>query len=179
MNCDAVGAIAGIMGSIAVISTLFYLALQVKHARDQIRTSVRESRNSAYRELHFAAIQSPQLAHVIGKAHAGWTPSIETEQQFYEAAEFTIEDQIIWASYMRIAWTYFRESIRSIPDLIPSQREEIDREIIANYSLGPAKLYLDTMSSLDSQALKYVRELIASNKKSTYGLQSSIHHPDV
>ena len=73
MNWDAVGAIAEILGSITVISTLFYLALQVKHARDQIRTSVRESRNTAARELQLSVIQNPQLVRVMGKAHAGWT----------------------------------------------------------------------------------------------------------
>jgi hypothetical protein len=128
--------------------------------------------------LLFATIQNPQLVRVIGKAYAGWTPSIETEEQFYEAAEFTIEDQVIWASYMRVMWSHFRESIRSIPDLMPAQREEIDREINANYSIGPAKLYLDTMSSIDSQALKYVRELIASNEHSIGALRSSVHHPE-
>ena len=151
----------------------------MKHARDQIRTYVRESRNSAYRELHLAAIQNPQLVRVMGKGYAGWTPGIESEEQFYEAAEFTIEDQIICASYVRVAWSHFRESIRSIPDLMPSYREEIDREIIGNYSIGPRKLYLDTMSSIDSQALKYVCELVASNENLTDALQSSVHHPEV
>lgn len=179
MNWEAVGAIAEILGSITVISTLFYLALQVRHARDQIRTSIRESRNTAHRELQFAAIQNPQLVRVIGKAHASWTPGVESEEQFYAAANFTIEDQIIWTSYMRVAWSYFRESIRYIPDLMPSQREELHREITANYSIGPGKLYFDSMSAIDSQALKYVRELIASNDNSTEGLRSSIHHPNV
>ena len=178
MNWDAVGAIAEILGSITVISTLFYLALQVKHARDQIRTSVRESRNTAARELQLSVIQNPQLVRVMGKAYAGWTTDIGSEEQFYEAAEFTFEDQIIWASYMRVAWTYFRESIRHIPELMPSQLEELHREIMANYSKGPGKLYLDSMSAIDSQALKYVRELVFSNENSIDGLRSSVHHPE-
>jgi hypothetical protein len=179
MNWEAVGAVAEIMGSLTVISTLFYLALQVKHARDQISTSVRESRNAMLRELHFAAIQNPQLARVIGKATVAWNLRIESEKQFYEAAEFSIEDQVIWVAYMRAYWSYVRIAVGSIPDLTPSQREEVDREITAIYSKGPGKLYFDSMSAIDSSALKYVRELMASKDNLLGALRSSLFSPDI
>ncbi|MCB1690070.1 MAG: hypothetical protein KDI33_16360 [Halioglobus sp.] len=179
MNWDAVGAVAEVVGSISVISTLFYLALQVRHARDQIRTSVRENRNATLRALQLAVVQTPELSRLMGKALSCWTPAIESEAQFYEAAEFTAEDQIIWVSYMRAYWSYAREAIGSIPDLTPAQRQEVDREIAAIYSIGPGKLYFESMSLIDSPALQYVRELIDSNRNSLGELRSSYHHPDM
>ena len=177
MNWEAVGAIAEVLGSLTVISTLFYLALQVRHAHDQIRMSVRQSRIATLRDLQLAVVESPELTRVVSKAFVGWTPAIESEKQFYEAAEFTIEDQIIWANYMRVYWSYHREAIGSIPDLTPAQQKEVDREITAIYTAGPGRLYFDSMSSLDSPALQYVRELLASNKNSMGGLRASYFRP--
>ena len=179
MNWEAIGAVAEIMGSLAVIATLFYLALQVRHARDQIRTSVRESRNASLRELQLAVVQTPELTCVIGKALAGWTPGIESEEQFYEVADFTMEDRVIWVAYMRVYWSYVREAANSIPDLTPSQQQEVNREITALYAVGPGRLYFDSMSAIDSPALQYVRKLIASNDNSVGALRSSHFNPDV
>ena len=179
MNWEAVGAVAEVLGSLTVISTLFYLALQVRHARDQIRTSVRENRNATLHALHLAVVQTPELTRVIGKTLGGWAPAIESEERFYEAAGFTREEQVIWVSYMRAYWSYVREAVGSIPDLTPSQRQEVDREITAIYTVGPGKLYFESMSALDSPALKYVRELIASNNNSVGGLRSSVYRTDV
>jgi hypothetical protein len=143
-----------------------------------VRPSVRENRNAALRELQLAVVQTPELTRLMGKALVGWTPAIESEERFYEAAEFTIEDQMIWVSYMRVYWSYAREAVGSIPDLTPSQWQEVDREITAIYTMGPGKLYFDSMSSIDSPALQYVRELIVSNNNSTGTLRSSYYRPD-
>ena len=43
MNWDAVGAVAEIMGSIAVIGTIFYLAVQVGHAAAVAKATTQQS----------------------------------------------------------------------------------------------------------------------------------------
>jgi hypothetical protein len=180
MNWDAVGAVAEILGSLTVIATLFYLALQVRHARDQIRTSTRETRHTRLGELFLAPTQSPELTRVIGKGIEGWTKDIETEEQFFESAKFTIEDRILYQSYQRAWWYYVREAVATRHDLTPSQLQEVNREIIALYSSrGPGSVYLSSMSSIDTPALKYVRELISSNDNSTGALRSSLFSPEV
>ena len=42
MNWDAVGALGEVLGSIAVFLTL-YLAVRVRHARDQVRHSISQN----------------------------------------------------------------------------------------------------------------------------------------
>ena len=44
MNWDGVGAVGEALGSIAVFVTLGYLAIQVRHARDDVRRSVSTAR---------------------------------------------------------------------------------------------------------------------------------------
>jgi len=41
MNWDAIAAIGRMLGSVAVLLTLAYLAVQVKHARGELRRSIR------------------------------------------------------------------------------------------------------------------------------------------
>ena len=43
MNWDAIGALGEVLGSIAVFLTLGYLAIQVRHARDQVRHSISQN----------------------------------------------------------------------------------------------------------------------------------------
>ena len=44
MNWDAIGAIGEILGAIAVVATLFYLAVQIRYARIATVDRNRESR---------------------------------------------------------------------------------------------------------------------------------------
>lgn len=167
MNWDAVGAVAEILGSLTVIATLFYLALQVRHTRDQIQNSTREARFARLGELFLAPTQSPELARVVARGLEGWRQGIETEKQFFESAKFTIAEQIIFQNYQRAWWSYVREAVATRHDLTSSQLQEVHREVIALYSSGFGSLYLSSMSSIDSPAVRYVRELIDSNRTST------------
>ena len=51
MNWDAIAAISQAFGTIAVIVTLIYIALQVRRSRQQASRSLSQGRNEALREL--------------------------------------------------------------------------------------------------------------------------------
>jgi len=167
MNWEAVGSIAEAIGATAVLVTLIYLATQVRHARDQISRSARQVRDATLRDLYLATAQSPELARVVGKATDGWTPDIESEEQLFKVAEFTSEERIIWRNYNRAWWSYFGEAVANRQDLTPSQLQEVDRGIVLTYSGSPAATYFNSMSAIDSPTVRYVREIIESNGKST------------
>jgi len=48
MEWDAVGAIGEVLGSVAVLVTLGYLAVQVKHARAETRRALSQGRSEAH-----------------------------------------------------------------------------------------------------------------------------------
>ena len=60
MNWDEVGAIGQMLGSIAVFLTLGYLAVQVRHARDEVTRSILLTRAEMVRH------QSMTLATDVG-----------------------------------------------------------------------------------------------------------------
>ena len=71
MNWDAVGAIAESLGAVAVLATLVYLSVQVRHARAEQRNATLESRTDALREMHLSVATSPSLAAAFVKAEEG------------------------------------------------------------------------------------------------------------
>ncbi|MGR8949725.1 MAG: hypothetical protein ACU84Q_16910 [Gammaproteobacteria bacterium] len=51
MNWDAVGALAELLGAIAVIATLFYLAIQIRENSQMMRSTIREQRFASNQDL--------------------------------------------------------------------------------------------------------------------------------
>ena len=73
MNWDAIGAIGEILGALAVVGTLLYLALQMKQVRKGMHLQSYRDVNELLNDLHNATMTSPDLAKVLVKA------GIETE----------------------------------------------------------------------------------------------------
>src|SRR5262245_51448818 len=57
------------LGSIAVLVTIVYLAIQVRHARAQLVRSERQIRFSSLREVFLAQATNPELAAAMHKAN--------------------------------------------------------------------------------------------------------------
>jgi len=53
MNWDAIGAIGQMLGSIAVLVTLIYLGVQLRHVRAETRRSMNQGRAAAVFVGHF------------------------------------------------------------------------------------------------------------------------------
>jgi hypothetical protein len=79
MNWDAIGAIGEILGALAVLVTLFYLALQVRH-------HTRATKRTAFQELmnYYGSISdylsTPEGAELIGKSRHGLENLDETDR---------------------------------------------------------------------------------------------------
>ena len=79
MDWDAIGAIGEIVGAVAVVASLVYLATQ-------IRTQIRESRLAASRELTanlietYSALQTPQMADIWARGSKNYDALTESEK---------------------------------------------------------------------------------------------------
>lgn len=81
MTFQELGALGEILGGIAVIATLFYLSIQVKHVRNETkRTSLIEA-NRVYNDIFIGAMSSPELARVYSKAAKEYM-SLTPEEKF-------------------------------------------------------------------------------------------------
>ena len=71
MNWEAVGVIAEIVGSLTVIATLFYLALQVRHAAAVAKATAQQSAAQMSIETVVASLDSQILSSASMKATIG------------------------------------------------------------------------------------------------------------
>ena len=70
MNWDAVGAVGEILGAIAVVLTLGYLARQVHFARETAADTNRLNRANGVTEMLLAGVTNSELLSSVAKSHA-------------------------------------------------------------------------------------------------------------
>ena len=80
MNWDAVGALGEVLGAIAVIATLLYLAIQTKHARLVVENTANLGTIEGHSRFRQALITDPNLTDLLAKANSG-TDLTEGEAQ--------------------------------------------------------------------------------------------------
>jgi hypothetical protein len=124
MNWEAVGAVGEILGAIAVLVTLIYLATQIK----QHTLATRAVTNSAYaeaaREFNMAIANSPELA----RAMANWPEN---------PADATPEDQVLVLSLWRAVFHIWANVYRQYRDgTLDSAIMTALRKEISTYSMG-------------------------------------------
>ena len=66
MNWDAIGAVADAIAAVAVVVTLIYLAIQLKHSSRSQEAAAIESSFSARTQMALSAAQSGELSAAIG-----------------------------------------------------------------------------------------------------------------
>jgi hypothetical protein len=64
MNWDALGAIAELLGAIAVVATLAYLSVQLRQNTASVRTSSAAAHSEAMRSLNIAVAQDAELVRL-------------------------------------------------------------------------------------------------------------------
>ena len=99
MNWDAIGAIGEIIGAIAVVATLFYLAVQVRETRKEAKLAAAQAQRSAVqanRELRINMFlserDSPYIPAIRIKADAG--------------QDLTEEEKLRLARHVSAMWAY-------------------------------------------------------------------------
>ncbi len=68
MNWDAIGAIGEIVGALAVLVTLIYLAVQIRHAKKQIELNGIQERARFVVDVMMPVAADPSLASIMMKA---------------------------------------------------------------------------------------------------------------
>jgi hypothetical protein len=68
MNWDAIGAIGEIVGALAVLVTLIYLAVQIRHAKKQIELNGIQERARFVVDVMMPIAADPSLASIMMKA---------------------------------------------------------------------------------------------------------------
>ena len=67
MNWEAITAIGQLIGAIAVLITLIYLAIQMKQNTSAVATSTYESTMTGFNDINIVVASTPELASIINR----------------------------------------------------------------------------------------------------------------
>ena len=113
MNWDAVGAVAEILGSLTVIGTIFYLAIQVGHATAVAKATTQQSTAQMSADVMALTLDSQILSSASRKATVGeelnpdelsnytrwvWVRMRVTENAYYQYRQGLLEPEA-WRGY--------------------------------------------------------------------------------
>ena len=109
MNWDALGAVGEIAGAIAVVITLFYLAVQTKRNTAAVSTESARAAETAMSEFNRDLARDPELLKVIIKSY-------ESDGTDYTSEEWYQFTQLgrAWLHLMQMQ--YIQHTLGSIPD---------------------------------------------------------------
>lgn len=99
MNWDAIGAIGEIVGAVAVVATLFYLAVQVRETRKDARLSAIQAQRSAVQANRELRIQM-----FLSERDSPYIPAIRIKADRGE--ELSEEEHLRLARHVSAMWAY-------------------------------------------------------------------------
>ena len=163
MNWEEVGAIGQVLGSIAVFVTLGYLAIQVKHSRQDARRALSQGRGEANRDV--LALQCDERinrlfdkANVVLGAPPSTFASALMEQVGLTSEEATL---LYWLELTR--WNYRLQIIPNADELSPMERAHFDGSIRTGYGrVGVSQLFYERIKlAAHPDAVRYIDNLLA------------------
>lgn len=164
MNWDAIGALGEVLGSIAVFLTLGYLAVQVRHAREQVRHSISQNSTGGNRDLFLARASDERLLGLNVKVNSalGGEPT-PFETALIQRVGLSAEDASA-LHWEQMAW--WQQRLQIIPYLDQRSTEErigFDVAVRRIYGHTPvSRLWFEcNRATLRPDAVRYVETLLA------------------
>ena len=115
MNWDAVGALAELLGSLAVFATLIYLAVQVRHSRDLLEENRKVALSEVYRDRigfrinHAFQRLDPTINEIDLKLRGGTSDDVTNEVYIKNFQLLSPSEQLI-AKHLEIAIAHSMEN---------------------------------------------------------------------
>jgi hypothetical protein len=121
MNWDAIGAAGEVLGAVAVLITLFYLARQIRQNTEEIRSANYHGVTDSFNELNLTVAGNPDLARVFRLGNEAYDELSEDEKEQYAFvmhAAFRIMDVIKFQSQKGTGdmtlWDFERSTIDTL-----------------------------------------------------------------
>jgi hypothetical protein len=161
MNWDAIGAIAELLGAIGVIASLVYLAMQIRHSREQMGQNTRALRANSYQ----------QFRHEISEAYHGYmkvpgfSKILRLGMADYEKLDD--EDAFIFTFWMVAVMSGYENAYYQYRvGLLDRDRWEIQRSHIAGLleSTGVAQWWRTREMDLGPEFVALVEEILGEER---------------
>jgi hypothetical protein len=170
MSWEAIAAIGQVLGSIAVLISIAYLALQVRHARDAVGRSTQQTRTDLNVRLMMNRASDETLRRSIVKLQSALGA---TRHPFVDAAmkqAGLTEEEAFGLLFEQWAWWAARSQTTSnLDQLSAGERAETDRTARFIYGTNPlGRLWFQTQRGmLNPETVSYVDNLLAQPVEGT------------
>lgn len=125
-TAQLLGNVGEFVGSIAILVTLAYLAIQVRHARHETRLALSQGRMQANRELIALELDPANLeARMRANAALGFEP-LPAMKVLMDTADLSLEDAYRVAMVEIAAWNYRIHVISNANELSQMERRIFD-----------------------------------------------------
>jgi len=108
MNWDAIGAVGELLGAIAVVVTLAYLAVQIRQNTSAVKASSHHAITDSFNSISVRIFQDPDVARIWRLGNVSFSSLSEDEQVSYA---------FMMISYMRVFETlYYQRNIGTMEE---------------------------------------------------------------
>jgi hypothetical protein len=165
MNWEAIAATGQMLGSIAVVVTLGYLSVQVRHARTDLRRSLSQGRSEAIRGLLLTRATDERLMRINTQADNAFgseRPLFAAE--LAQRAGLTADEASAILCEQGAFWNYRLQVIPYAQELSGSDRAAFDAATrIAYGQPGVSRFFYETFAkpSAHPDAIRYIEDLLA------------------
>jgi hypothetical protein len=164
MNWEAIAAIGQLLGAVAVFVTLGYLAIQVKHARQETQRALSQGRSEAHRDL-LARQQEEKVLEACRKADSALggqhSPYLTA---LLERGGLTLDDALRVNSMCIAWWTYTLQIIPYVHELPPMERVGFENRVRGQYGRpGAHRLFYETYlkPTAHPDAVRYIESVLS------------------
>ncbi len=168
MTIMELGALGEFFGAVVVFITLIYLALQVRHARSELRTSVQNARLQGVRDQWLARLQNPELVDAMIKVERA-SNSTFLQRGFVGALIDQMgltprEAYLIFCDQV-VNWQNWIAAINNLDDQSPDSLARMNASIERSYTESYGKLFWDYQraANVEKNAVRYIKKLLANS----------------
>jgi hypothetical protein len=164
MNWEALGAIGETLGAFAVFVTLGYLAVQVSHAREEVRRSTSRARSEARRDALAIVADARTLPLIVKAAVAEGGGVSPFHSHAMTHWGMTREEAVFLAMSLAATWQTRLQLIAYLDDLSPYERHEFEGEVRMLYGQpGAAQRFYEMQlkPSQHPEVVRYIESVLA------------------
>jgi len=165
---QVLGNLGEFIGSFAVLLTLLYLGIQVKATRDEVRRSIRQSRNNTVREMLVAGATNLNIVNATENVTAALSDAPTSGPYTTEMLSkgVTLEDAQVFAYWANAWWMFYSNLIPFVDELTVTEKQEFDSAIRGQWSSPAFSKWLEhSRGSLNADSVKYFDKILDQNQR--------------
>ena len=144
MTIAELGSLGELLGSIAVLCTLVYLAIQVKHAKDATRATLLQYRADASRELWMFEVTNPEVPKTIRSVNERMNHGDQTiKRVLQEKTGMTAEETDLVFPFL--CMHFFHRQTLFCSGLTELELDVLDKQLRGMYSGGIFRVWFDAV----------------------------------